>query len=231
MARLETVIVLPVDRGRDNSKMKDPATAGEEQQFKQRAMRRLAFALVLIAAAIVTLTIVDHDSAKRRPATQSPQPPPEFVSPQPLTPATGLASSQQGDASALPPPPPDVDEEPVTPRERLAVAPAPSAKPSGSPASTLGAPPKQPGPAHPQDHVTAPAHGESIMGTGFTVQLGVFTSMENAQALYAKLKEQGIPAFLETRVVVGPFRDRLEADAAQRKLTALGISGVIVQRK
>ena len=66
---------------------------------------------------------------------------------------------------------------------------------------------------------------------GFVVQLGVFTTVENAQSLQAKLKEQGIPAFLETRVVVGPFRDRAEADSVQQKLKALGVGGVIVQRK
>ena len=59
----------------------------------------------------------------------------------------------------------------------------------------------------------------------------MFTTVENAQSLQTKLKEQGIPAFLETRVVVGPFRDRAEADAAQRKLKELGVGGVIVQRK
>jgi cell division septation protein DedD len=67
--------------------------------------------------------------------------------------------------------------------------------------------------------------------TGFVVQLGMFTTVENAQALHTRLRQQGIPAFLETRVVVGPFRDRAEADAAQRKLKELGASGVIVERK
>jgi DedD protein len=66
---------------------------------------------------------------------------------------------------------------------------------------------------------------------GFVVQLGVFMTVENAQSLQAKLKQQGIPAFLETRVVVGPFRDRTEADAVQHKLKDLGVAGVIVQRK
>jgi cell division protein FtsN len=32
-------------------------------------------------------------------------------------------------------------------------------------------------------------------------------------------------------VVVGPFRDRAEADAAQRKLQASGVTGVIAQRQ
>jgi len=63
------------------------------------------------------------------------------------------------------------------------------------------------------------------------VQLGVFASLEHAQALQGKLKEQGIPTTLETRVIVGPFRDRTEADATQKKLNALGIGGLVAQRK
>jgi DedD protein len=59
----------------------------------------------------------------------------------------------------------------------------------------------------------------------------MFSSIENAQALLERLKAQGVPAYLETRVVVGPFRDRAEADAAHRKLQAEGVSGVIAQRK
>jgi len=67
--------------------------------------------------------------------------------------------------------------------------------------------------------------------TGYVVQLGVFASVEHAQSLQSKLKEQGIPTTLETRVIVGPFQDRAEADAAQKKLSALGISGLVARRK
>jgi cell division septation protein DedD len=67
--------------------------------------------------------------------------------------------------------------------------------------------------------------------TGYVVQLGVFASVEHAQSLQSKLKEQGIPTTLETRVIVGPFQDRAEADAAQKKLNALGISGLVARRK
>jgi cell division septation protein DedD len=63
------------------------------------------------------------------------------------------------------------------------------------------------------------------------VQLGVFASIEHAQSLQGKLKEQGIPTTLETRVIVGPFPDRAGADAAQKKLNALGISGLVARRK
>jgi DedD protein len=66
---------------------------------------------------------------------------------------------------------------------------------------------------------------------GFVVQMGVFTSTQNAQALEAKLREQGIPVFTETRVVVGPFRNRVEADAARKKLKAMGLQGLVAERR
>jgi DedD protein len=59
----------------------------------------------------------------------------------------------------------------------------------------------------------------------------VFSSTENALALQTRLKEQGIPAFVETRVVAGPFRSRAEADAARKRLRELGLQGLVSERK
>jgi DedD protein len=64
-------------------------------------------------------------------------------------------------------------------------------------------------------------------GRGFVVQLGVFTDPGNAQDLVSRLKKQGIRAYTETRVHVGPFTNREEADKAQAELRRLGISGVV----
>ena len=63
---------------------------------------------------------------------------------------------------------------------------------------------------------------------GFIVQVGVFMSAANARALQNKLAEKGIPTHTETRVVVGPFKDRTEAEAVIRQLKDLGASGVVV---
>ena len=65
------------------------------------------------------------------------------------------------------------------------------------------------------------------MPKAFEVQLGVFSDMENAKQLQAKLAEHGIPSHTETRVQVGPFKTRAEAEQARAKLKALGISAVI----
>ena len=53
-------------------------------------------------------------------------------------------------------------------------------------------------------------------------------SAANARALQNKLADRGIPTHTETRVVVGPFKDRAEADAVIRQLKELGTSAVVV---
>ena len=62
---------------------------------------------------------------------------------------------------------------------------------------------------------------------GYTVQAGVFLQAENAGKLLAQLKTAGVPAYLETRVQIGPFKDKASADAAAVKLKRLGISPVV----
>jgi DedD protein len=63
----------------------------------------------------------------------------------------------------------------------------------------------------------------------FAVQLGVFSNVSNAQELIARLKLAGIPSQLETRVQVGPFANKDEAQRAQDKLRELGLGkGMLV---
>jgi len=65
----------------------------------------------------------------------------------------------------------------------------------------------------------------------FLVQVGVFSNPANAEELVTKLHEAGIPAQIESRVQVGPFASRAEADAARAKLKAMGLDdGLLVRR-
>ncbi|MCB1887667.1 MAG: SPOR domain-containing protein, partial [Rhodocyclaceae bacterium] len=67
---------------------------------------------------------------------------------------------------------------------------------------------------------------------GFLVQLGVFGVSGNAEALFAELKKQGVPARLETRVVAGPFPNRKSAEAARERLARAGLAkGIVVQSR
>ena len=67
--------------------------------------------------------------------------------------------------------------------------------------------------------------------SGFLVQAGVFTSPERAEELAERLKVSGVPTTLETRVQVGPFRTRQEAETARAKLKALGVESIVVPPK
>jgi DedD protein len=224
-----TVVLLAQDD--KEKKMAQPAT--DEQQRKERAMRRLALALGLTAIAIAGLALLDRYSGgapangAHAPSTEPPAiaalPPPKPIAPPPLV----------APEAAAPPPPPSVDEEQPG-ANRTAPATAADSSAPGIRPRAAGAD-AQPGPARsappPPMPAAAPDSVRLPSTPGYVVQLGMFSSVDNAQALLERLKAQGVPAYLETRVVVGPFRDRAEADAAQRKLQAGGVLGVIAQRK
>ena len=71
----------------------------------------------------------------------------------------------------------------------------------------------------------------------WAVQIGSFSSQENAENLAADLRRQGFAAFLSQhsgssgplhRVRVGPQRDREEAEAMAARLNSAGHSGQVV---
>ncbi len=65
----------------------------------------------------------------------------------------------------------------------------------------------------------------------YLLQVGVFSNHANAEELVARLQQAGIPAQIESRVQVGPFASRAEADAARAKLKSLGMAdGMLVRR-
>lgn len=67
-----------------------------------------------------------------------------------------------------------------------------------------------------------------MQSQGYTVQLGVFANYANAQALQQRLAANGIQAHLETRVQLGPFKDKQEAEEAYKKIKQLGLPAVLV---
>lgn len=64
-------------------------------------------------------------------------------------------------------------------------------------------------------------------GTGFVVQLGVFSNPGNARELVDKLNKLGIRAHMETRVQIGPFLNRGEAEKAQTEMRRLGYNPLV----
>lgn len=60
------------------------------------------------------------------------------------------------------------------------------------------------------------------------MQAGVFSDPRRAEELHARLTLEGIPATIESRVQVGPFKNREEAEAARSRLKSLGVDAVML---
>ena len=135
-------------------------------------------------------------------------------------------------AAAAPPLQPLPPEKPLT---RPASSRPVSVRPS-EPVTPATSPAARPEPARElAESRTAPRPAPAsrpISGAGerqFALQMGVFGNVANAEDLRAKLELHGIPASIEARVHVGPFRTRAEADAARAKLKELGLEpGLLV---
>lgn len=178
------------------------AISDDELQLKKRARRRLVGAIALVLLVVVFLPMLLDNEPK--PLNQDiaitipPVPAPE-ASPLPAIP------------EPVPDPAPAAEPEPVP----SAADPAPRVEPK----SPAPAPAPKPAAATPK-----PAAAE-----GFVVQLGAFSNAANATALKNKLIENKFKAYTEavsspagtrTRVRVGPYGSRQEAERARETLRA-----------
>ena len=176
-----------------------------QEETRSPAGRRLIGAAVLIGLAIGSLALVDR--FRDRPAGLTPPHEPSqalitMPAPEPVTPPGDPA------LAVTPPPPPRViNNETLAPPPRAA-------------ATTL-------------THVTntVPAEKSVVLAKAYMIQVGVFTSPANAQALQKQLHGAGMDAHLETRVQLGPFRDKQEADKALARAKKLGINAVLVSAR
>jgi DedD protein len=76
--------------------------------------------------------------------------------------------------------------------------------------------------------VTRQAVAPPRLFSGYALQAGVFSDPRLAEELHARLTLNGIPSTLETRVQVGPFKSREEAEAAREKMKSMGIDTVLL---
>ncbi len=147
----------------------------------------------------------------------TPPPPPQISNPQPINNTPPAAPPKlAGKASPVP-------SEPVTPIEK-SIEKAPPSMTATKPGEAVK-PKSSPAPA------PAASSKPDSLPKSFDVQVGVFTDMDNAKQLQAKLAEHGIPSHTETRLQVGPFNSKAEADAAREKLKNLGIGSVVIPGK
>ncbi|TIC82299.1 SPOR domain-containing protein [Crenobacter intestini] len=214
--------------------------------------KRIAIAAALALAALASIPLLERkpaapgeeQAASGRlsgplPVASEPLPAPELSASAPLVasaPSPGLpvgpaTESTPGLAST-----PPLMVEAVVPQakavtSRATETPAPAATPRAVAASTAPQPAKaatvppradaslqgQPAASRPQ--------GSSF---GYSVQLGLFSNIGNAEKLVDELKAKGIAAKTETRIQLGPFTTRTEAEDAMARLRALGYTPLLI---
>lgn len=236
-----------------NEKNERSATADDTAEIKHKLAMRMLFAGAMIVALLGGLALFDYYSAQPEPEVT---PPPQFTEPvpvakkmvtQPVTPPVAAPEAAapaetkpvEPEATSAPvdkraprvdtPPPPVVAAQPSVPRKPAAPV------HSASPVSTEASAPPTPTPPAPSESAVSPTTPAvptpPRLFSGYALQAGVFADPRRAEELQARLVEAGIPATIEARVQVGPFKTRAEANAARAKLNALGIESVLLPPK
>lgn len=184
------------------------------------------------------------------PVAEAETPVEETAPPEPEPPAAAAppaAPPVVHGARSEPPPPPKVSnaQRPVSPPVPATPAPATPASTTPAPRSPAPSPaaqvPARTAPAvaaarpaqevrpaqaaRPQPAAGAPQ--PAVAEQRFVVQLGVYSDPVQAGELVEKLRRRGVRAHMETRVQLGPFANRAEAEKAQAEMRRMGLSAAI----
>jgi cell division protein FtsN len=225
-------------------------------EVRRKLAMRMGFAGLMIVALLGGLALFDYLSAQGNsvessaPQFNEPVPVAKKVQTQPVTPAEPVLEAAKDEkktslpeSSALPvdksmprqepPPRPEVQAQPALPRSSPSTARSPVAAPvpptgarSSEPRSVAGALAPARSEASSPSAPTPPAPPRLF--SGYALQAGVFADPRRAEDLQARLMQEGVPATIESRVQVGPFKTKAEAEAAREKLKALGIDTVML---
>lgn len=214
-----------------------------EDPEQQRARHRLIGAGVLVLIAVVGLPrILDN-----KPKSVSNDIAVNIVTSLP-TPTASIPAIEEKPKAITAVEPPSKEKEITSPKEAV-VSPTPEVK-SETKADAKSAPPSKSntiGLAAGEEVVAAPIAKpkteevpKKLAGSGkFVIQIGAFASEERAKGWIAKMKDQKIPNYVinktgtdGTKLYVlraGPFADKDSAEAAEKKVKAMGLSPRLVE--
>jgi len=222
-----------------------------EDPEHQRARHRLIGAAVLVLIAIIVLPRVLDSKPKTVSndiAVTIVSSLPAAAPPQQVPPPSAEPKSEQA-KTATPPVPTSPTAAPVIDAKESSKAtpPAPAvsspAKPiTPSPADkTMGLAAGEEVVVAAKSNANAPATANTNPNTSgkFVIQIGAFASEERANGWIAKLKEQKIPNYVLNRtgtdgsklyaLRAGPFTDKETAEAAEKKIKAMGLTPRVVE--
>ena len=171
-----------------------------EDQSRTRMARRLIIAATLIGLAVGGLAAVDRLREPAQPLAPPHEPAQALIT-------TPAAPTQEPVALSAP---------------RIDAAPSPQGANDEVREPTLLAPGPAPSQSSARTARKTPSQGN------YMVQAGTFRSTANARALQRQLQRAGVVAHLETRVQLGPFKNKSDADRALARAKKLGIAAVLV---
>jgi len=216
-----------------------------QTDLKKRARRRLVGAAALALAAVIVL-----------PMIMDPEPKPVGEDIQVRIPSE-VGSNATAHSIELPAPPvtepvvpaPVESNPPVAEVSRAAPVEkpeAPAAKPKAvevpAPKAAEPSPEKPASASNEAERVAAILSGQAASaapvgdaGPGFVVQVGAFSNAGSASALSEKIRQAGFKSYTRqvgatTRVRVGPYGSREEAEAVAARMAGKGFKGVVMPR-
>ncbi len=212
----------------------------DNDELKKKALLRLSVAGLVTVAALAGLWWLDQDRQTSDKATPAgPQPAPIQIAPMAETPSPQVeeevaealpeeVTEEDGADSPLAAVPAHEDHsladsaipKDTPPPPRVSNAPRPLRAESEAPAARPAAP------AMPEPARVSPGSARTGSG-GFMLQLGVFNDPARAEELVQRLRQQGLRASTETRVHLGPYLNREEAEKARAEVRRLGMEGLV----
>lgn len=198
----------------------------QEIQLRKRARRRLVGAVTLAIAVVVVLPMVLDSKPEQRDQEIDIR-----------IPSEDLVEELGPESASLKESVPLKESAPVT------ETPAAPKKPSAEIAQkerTSSRPDVMASPSADDPDTPAASKGKNVRpSSGYVVQLGAFSEPAKADQQMQKLASQNIAAYTETlksgkagitRVRVGPFARREDAENTRQKLKGLGFHGVVTEK-
>jgi DedD protein len=218
-----------------------------EDPEHQRARHRLIGAAVLVLVAIIVLPRVLDSKPKTISndiAVTIVSSLPAVVPPQPTPPPSAEPKSAEVKTATLPAAPTPAIESKESSKTTSPTPAASSPVKALAPSSadkTMGLAAGEEVVVAAKSNANEPASANANPGASgkFVIQIGAFASEERANGWIAKLKEQKIPNYVLNRtgadgsklyaLRAGPFPDRETAEAAEKKIKAMGLTPRVVE--
>jgi DedD protein len=210
-----------------------------EDPEQQRARHRLIGAAVLVLIAVVGLPRILDSNPKLAPNDIAVN----IVTSLPI-PGTNSRPEEKAKTEAVAEPVKEAPKAVLAPESKVEVKPETKLEPKAeakAETKPTPAPNKTPGLglAAGEEIIAAPSNGATNGSEKYIIQIGAFASEERVQGWITKLKEQKIPNYVLNKnasdgsklfvLRAGPYTDKDAAEAAEKKIKAMGLSPRLVE--